>query len=290
MAKLTDPEPNSTGLTSVGRRIGTPSAMAPEQIRGETIDGRADIYSLGILAFFMLTGRNPFVSADTTELEQMHLGQPPPRPSQLAPVSASLDAVILKCLEKTRENRYANAKLFSEAFREAAGLAPKSAASARTVRALAIYFELWARDPDSDPDIIMDAVADVLDAAERLIRDSGLEIALHTSSAVLGARAIIEGDSIDLDMPAAIGLAARLHHEALASVPGDLLEAVSCVHVGQALVREGSTTLEGGPMMRLAAWIPNDRIPGVCATTSAVEAAPAVFNAIPPNHVRVLRG
>src|SRR5438270_12679762 len=100
IAKLMRSAPGERGLTAVGQRIGTPHAMAPEQIRGEAVDQRVDIYALGVLLYQLLTGRYPFISPDAVELERLHVEAPPPRPSALAPVSAEIDAIVLRCLEK----------------------------------------------------------------------------------------------------------------------------------------------------------------------------------------------
>jgi len=97
IAKLVDPQAGD-GLTSAGSRLGTPYAMAPEQIRGGTITPRADIYALGVLVFHMVTGSHPFESEDAAELERMHLSAPAPRPSARVPSSPALDAIVLRCL------------------------------------------------------------------------------------------------------------------------------------------------------------------------------------------------
>src|SRR5262245_37814049 len=64
VAKLLVPEPGAEALTSMGQRLGTPVAMAPEQIRCGPVDARTDVYALGVLIFQMLTGRYPFAGAD----------------------------------------------------------------------------------------------------------------------------------------------------------------------------------------------------------------------------------
>ena len=66
------------GLTRVGEVVGTPHFMSPEQAAGDVLDGRSDLYSLGIVGFFALTGRLPFEAATPTSLLAMHLTQAPP--------------------------------------------------------------------------------------------------------------------------------------------------------------------------------------------------------------------
>jgi serine/threonine protein kinase/Tfp pilus assembly protein PilF len=89
--------------------IGTPAYISPEQAKGEGMDQRSDIYSLGVIIFEMLTGKRPF-EADTVEgyIEQ-HLHKKPTNPSKFNPlISPSLAAIILKCLEKDKSKRYQN--------------------------------------------------------------------------------------------------------------------------------------------------------------------------------------
>jgi serine/threonine protein kinase/tetratricopeptide (TPR) repeat protein len=74
----------STGnLTATGEVIGSPLYMAPEQIRGKTLDGSCDLYALGVIAFTMLTGREPFLGESSTEIVLQHLKDPPPDASKL---------------------------------------------------------------------------------------------------------------------------------------------------------------------------------------------------------------
>ncbi len=97
-------------VTQTGTMLGTVKYLAPEQVRGERLDGRADLYALGVVLYESLCARPPF-SGDTpaaTALARLH--QLPPRPRQLrATVPRGLDAVVMRCLQLDREQRYANA-------------------------------------------------------------------------------------------------------------------------------------------------------------------------------------
>ncbi|MCL4865688.1 MAG: protein kinase, partial [Gemmatimonadales bacterium] len=73
------------GLTRVGEVVGTPQFMSPEQAAGEVLDGRSDLYALGVVGFFALTGRLPFEAPTTQALLAMHLTRPPSEPC--APIS-----------------------------------------------------------------------------------------------------------------------------------------------------------------------------------------------------------
>jgi class 3 adenylate cyclase/predicted Ser/Thr protein kinase len=89
--------------------VGTPSYMAPEQFASGEVDQRADIYSLGVVAFEMFTGRRPFDGDSTAKLERMHTQEPPPDPLQLkSDLPPRLTAVILRCLEKSPQDRFSS--------------------------------------------------------------------------------------------------------------------------------------------------------------------------------------
>jgi serine/threonine protein kinase len=97
--------------TDVGGISGTLPYMAPEQLLGMPVDTRSDIYSLGTILFEMVTGRRPFDQMLSTALCNYIIYKPPPRPAELRHnLSARLEEVILKCLEKEPENRYQSAK------------------------------------------------------------------------------------------------------------------------------------------------------------------------------------
>jgi len=93
-------------LTRTGAVAGTPHYMSPEQCLGEELDGRSDIYSLGIVLFEMLTGVVPFDSPTTTAIVVKHVNDPPPPPRTLNPkISPAVESVALRALEKRRDAR-----------------------------------------------------------------------------------------------------------------------------------------------------------------------------------------
>ena len=94
---------SATRMTRTGSVIGTPYYMSPEQARGRTLDGRADLYSLGVVLFELLTGRLPFAAEDSLSVGILHITEPvPPLPAPLAP----LQALIERMLAKTPEQRF----------------------------------------------------------------------------------------------------------------------------------------------------------------------------------------
>lgn len=101
------------GLATIrfeGRIVGTPSYMAPEMVRRESPDGRADLYSLGVLIYSIITGNNPFRTPNVDQTMQNQLNLTPPPPSSInSSVPKYLDTVIMKLLEKRPEERYQRA-------------------------------------------------------------------------------------------------------------------------------------------------------------------------------------
>ncbi|MBP6469528.1 MAG: protein kinase [Chloroflexi bacterium] len=99
-----------TAFTVTGATVGTAQYMSPEQIKGEQLDGRTDLYSLGVALFEMVGGRRPFESESAMTLMMMHVNDPVPDLRQIRPdVPAGLTAVIEKALAKDRSQRYQSA-------------------------------------------------------------------------------------------------------------------------------------------------------------------------------------
>jgi hypothetical protein len=110
------------GLTADGQVLGTPGYMAPEQALGrhEDVCPATDVYSLGGILYFLLTGRPPFQGRTITDTLCQVATTPPTPPREVNPQApAALEAVALKCLEKEPVNRYPNAQAFLEALRAA---------------------------------------------------------------------------------------------------------------------------------------------------------------------------
>jgi serine/threonine-protein kinase len=94
-------------LTGVGQLLGTPAYMSPEQVRQEKPDARSDIYSLGGVAFYLLTGKPPFERDTLEALFRAHLEASPPRLRERLPrADPDLEEIIARCLEKSPERRF----------------------------------------------------------------------------------------------------------------------------------------------------------------------------------------
>lgn len=106
--------------TVPGYLLGTPAYLAPEQAIGGPIDVRTDLYAMGGVLFYLLTGRQPFSGKDMLEVLRAHLSSPPTPPSRLrADVPPLLDDVVVRALQKKREARFSSASEMRDALHAA---------------------------------------------------------------------------------------------------------------------------------------------------------------------------
>ena len=115
IARLLAPkdEVDKTRLTQKGEIFGTPVYMSPEQVQGEDVDGRSDLYSLSVMLFELLASRPPFQAKNSTALFAMHLATPAPRLSDVAPelkVPSALETLLERGLAKDPAKRLPSAK------------------------------------------------------------------------------------------------------------------------------------------------------------------------------------
>jgi hypothetical protein len=128
VAKLLDfglvkPSGLTTGphLTQEGMVAGSPLYMSPEQATGEAVDARSDIYALGLLAYYLLTGRPPFESDKAIQVLLAHVNEPPSPPSRFnSAVPKDLEEVVLRCLEKDPELRFQTVEALRQALDDCA--------------------------------------------------------------------------------------------------------------------------------------------------------------------------
>ena len=121
-------------ITVAGTILGTPAFLAPELVRGRgAFDARADLYALGCVAFWMLTGRPPFEAGDAIALLMHHANTAPLPPSAIAeePIPAGVDALVLDCLSKESSQRPANAEVLWARLNEVSAGNPWDQGSAR---------------------------------------------------------------------------------------------------------------------------------------------------------------
>jgi serine/threonine protein kinase len=126
---LTKHRESTSGLTRTGQWVGTIDYAAPEQINGERVDGRTDLYALGCVLHECLTGSVPFAAAKDVSKIMAHLTETPPAASDVAAgVPAGFDAVVARAMAKRPDERYPLAELMADAIEAAAAGSPPAPA------------------------------------------------------------------------------------------------------------------------------------------------------------------
>jgi eukaryotic-like serine/threonine-protein kinase len=201
LAKLTQGEEKVSHKTRTGSVMGTPYYMAPEQCEGKAnIDHRADVYSLGVILFEMMTGRVPFGGEGYGEIIVKHLTTPAPAPREINPaITPAQQAVILHALQKPREARFASMMEFKTAVQDPerfAGNAPADAPVAVKTGDVSSSLSLRAPAENSDvrrvpmPSTFRHA-GEVMDEEIEIPRSrKGLVIGVVAAVAVAGAAAL----------------------------------------------------------------------------------------------------
>ncbi|CAG0982825.1 eukaryotic-like serine/threonine-protein kinase [Rhodocyclaceae bacterium] len=139
----------SSNLTQAGSVLGTPSYMSPEQFMGQTVDGRSDLFSAGVILYQFLTGEKPFTGALTTIMHKV-LKEDPAAPSELnVQVPRPFDALIRKALAKRPDERFQSGREFAGALKQAAAG--------------------QAAPEDADATLVNDAEATLVSAAEQTL-------------------------------------------------------------------------------------------------------------------------
>ena len=125
----------TTVETAVGTIVGTVQYMSPEQIAGEELDGRSDVFSLGITLYEMATGKNPFHGQSfASTVGKIMSPEPPPLSGERRRVPAELQDIILRCLRKKREERYPSARILQENLEQVSAGASSGRPSSRGLR------------------------------------------------------------------------------------------------------------------------------------------------------------
>jgi serine/threonine protein kinase len=111
IAGAVEEDPRGSKLTAKGLVMGTPDYMSPEQARGEKLDPRTDIYSVGVILYHLLTGRTPFTAESALGIALKHVSDPVVPPSQVRDdVDPGLERICLRAMEKSRDARFASAR------------------------------------------------------------------------------------------------------------------------------------------------------------------------------------
>src|SRR5947208_264857 len=121
VARVTDADRTHAERTQAGTMVGTPAYMSPEQIQGQRIDRRTDIFSAGIILYQFLTGQKPFTGEGAWTVAKKIIQEDPPMPSSInMALSPEFDRLVAKALAKDPEQRFATAREFSQALKRAA--------------------------------------------------------------------------------------------------------------------------------------------------------------------------
>jgi serine/threonine protein kinase len=155
--------------------LGTPAAMAPEQMRGQAVDPRTDIYALGLLAFHMLTGQPAFGGAPGVVQSYLQVHGPRPRPSSKVDIDPAIDEPVARALAPEPSARFSDARSFSAALRSVI-----HGAAGEDIEVIVLYVEGDAAD---------------VTAATELARTMGLIVALTAPDSML---AVVARDRIDI--------------------------------------------------------------------------------------------
>ncbi|MBZ0268221.1 protein kinase [bacterium] len=168
LAKRTDPSPLAVDgptlaeTTSPGTILGTISYMAPEQLRGEDVDPRADLFAFGIVLHEIVTGTHPFRRASPAETASAILRDEPPPLREGAPgLPDELGALVGHCLRKNRADRPASAAEVLMRLEHAAGSPPAAAAPGAAIDSLAVL-PFLNESGREDTDYLVDGLADML--------------------------------------------------------------------------------------------------------------------------------
>jgi serine/threonine-protein kinase len=279
VAKLLAPEEQPGAvMTSTGGVLGTPLSMAPEQIRGETPDARTDLYGLGVLLYQLVTGKPPFQGTTQVELEEQHLHAPVPRASERAPVPAALDAVVGRCMEKRREDRYPDVDGVLEDLRRAVR---GRQGGATQVRALGLYVE--AKMEGRLDDALLDEVDTLLERARERAGAVGLRVMVEGSSFLLGVTALPDGADAEREARRRVmELALALAEEHPGEGTTARVSLAPTLHVDTAMLRpdaSGRPALGGGRLLRLSAWTGGHPGRGVVVTETALAGLEDTFQA-----------
>ena len=157
VARLTDAQGPEAERTATGTMVGTPSYMSPEQVQGQSIDHRSDLFSAGVVLYQMLTNARPFTGTGAWAVQKKIVMENPAAPSTVnASLPPEFDKVVLKALAKDPDKRYANARDFAAAVQRVlqGGPAEEGAQAAQAPSAnQEAELEFWRAIKDSgDPE------------------------------------------------------------------------------------------------------------------------------------------
>jgi TolB-like protein/tetratricopeptide (TPR) repeat protein/predicted Ser/Thr protein kinase len=219
-------EATTSGLTQAGAIVGTPAYMAPEQIQGDLIDARTDLFAMGAVIFEMIMGCRAFAGRTPMEVYHRTLYEQPPALGG-SPAAIAADRVIRRALAKRPEDRYAKASEMADALRGLREIEVSGVTRAHAItRLIVLPFRVLRPDPDTDflAVSIPDAVTGALTGLESLVVRSSAAAA-RFAAGELDFRRLAEEADVDVALTGSLlraGPQVRVTAQ-LVEVPGGTL-------------------------------------------------------------------
>ncbi|MBL8956225.1 MAG: serine/threonine protein kinase [Myxococcaceae bacterium] len=240
---LVKPQPGHySSVTRPGVIVGTPSVMAPEQFEPPRVDERADIYAVGVLLTFMLTGKNPLQGVTLAEAgKRWAQDRPVHRPSVDVDLHPAVDAVVTRCLEREPSKRFPSAAHLAAELERVIRHAQSSSLRTRAKNVVALCMR--ARTPSAAADRVLDEMV-------RVMATAGVERAVKLDEGC--AMAMVDAP---LDAEVAQSVLAQgtaLMERLLAHEPG--ADVVLTLHTDTVLLRLDNSRVMGGPVLEMLRW------------------------------------
>jgi serine/threonine-protein kinase len=287
-------EAQRTSLTSTGACIGTPYAMAPEQIYGYGLGPTTDVYAIGILAFQLLTGNKPFTGATVAEVVDNLLNVIPPMVSDVAAVPAAFDHAVQRCLAKNTADRYQSVSAVLVAFEAAANATPPPPPDDNdAANAIGVHIELDFRCPEDEvEEEDFDRVDEMLEFAHQACTAAGLRVAIEAGSGFLAVGIMPDSVSRQIEMRNAALEFARTVAKKFDDEPSEAVSLSVVMHTGsvQAEFSDGATNFVGGDLLSIGEWSNVDDEATLIATTRALRKLSVAVEQVPdrPGYVRII--
>ncbi len=252
-------------LTSTGQMVGSPAYMSPEQIKGEKLDARTDIFSLGVVLYQAITLRKPFPADTLTTLVYQILHEEPPDPSALrSDLPPEYSPIVRKCLAKKREDRYTTATELAGDLRAALGDAPVARTSGiNASRMEAIRAQAGVTEPPTQPTPAVDPESPTITTGRRM-GEAARKVEAEQAKKSQAAEAAAGKKKAGLPAVAVLGTVAAI------------LVVLGVIAVNRSASRKESTTAESAPPATTAAA---PAAPSPASPDAAPTAAPPAVSA-----------
>ncbi len=272
-------------LTTSRASLGTIPFMAPEQILGEPVDARADVYALAATAYAMLSGAPPFGTQTTSILRQIHLHTRPPRPSSRAPIDPMLDESILRALSRNPSERFASPREFVAALSQAIIRKPPSQSFPNGIverSAIAVYVEVRKSERTLAPDeeTLLDAVEMAMKIICSELIAAGLVLVRESTKMLLA----VSPEPPDAARLNAVHAACIRAYRRVVEASGEqrCVDVGIFMHCGALHTNEAGTLLPSG-LLDVASWAPTAAL-GVAASRAALTHAPTNLEPVTGKH------